>query len=687
MANDIKFVLSAEDRTRQAFTSASNGMKALGREVAAFGKNLGVLTGAGLTAFLANAARQAAQTAGQIDKLRAATSLTAEALGELKFAADQTDTDLTSLAKGVAQLSRAMVEAAGGRRQAAAAAFTQLGVALQDAAGRMRDPIDVLQDVAEGLSRLQDPATQTAIRLELFGRAGQELAGFLDRGADGIARLRKEAHELGAVMSTETIDALDVYADNVAKFNAAVQGLTAPALASFAGGMNAIATALLDARQRSEGSLDFLSKAIDNLVNPAHVGGQSEVEKQAEFVAKLTDEVERLKNTTAGDVGRSILDFSAFIPGTEGNRQGGAFLRDFFTNDLQRLETELTAAQLKLSRLIRESAGKLQQDATQIGEGMAEGIAVSTQRIAEEFQKQTATLKAANDEVAAAIERRKALADSFKELIADLGRKAPGLSAGTVIEAIDTIGAAREAQRGGDAEKAIELAEQAREQLAALAESGSVTKQFLTDLAKQAAEVADQAAGAQEQKALEKAEIVKEQLEQLAKAAKIELELDTGNLDEKLAAVAKELSEKAKQNPVVVPVVFGRGAPAKSEIPGLAGGGLIRGPGGPRSDMVPALLSAGEFVVNAAAVARLGLPYLEAVNRAHMPRFADGGLVAERAQVASPFAGMPQLGTLEIGHPSGLRGRVITTENFAEALQNLLGRESRMAGRRLPSSR
>ncbi|MDG3012454.1 transglycosylase SLT domain-containing protein [Rhodococcus sp. D2-41] len=60
-----------------------------------------------------------------------------------------------------------------------------------------------------------------------------------------------------------------------------------------------------------------------------------------------------------------------------------------------------------------------------------------------------------------------------------------------------------------------------------------------------------------------------------------------------------------------------------------ASGGKIVGPGGPRDDVIPALLSNGEFVVNAAATSR-NLPLLEALNS---NRFADGGRVAlSRAQ-------------------------------------------------------
>jgi len=70
---------------------------------------------------------------------------------------------------------------------------------------------------------------------------------------------------------------------------------------------------------------------------------------------------------------------------------------------------------------------------------------------------------------------------------------------------------------------------------------------------------------------------------------------------------------------------FTRFTTADSARPGFAFGGFVSGPGGPRSDMIPAMLSNGEYVVNARATSRYrGL--LERVNR-EGNRFADGGPV------------------------------------------------------------
>lgn len=64
-----------------------------------------------------------------------------------------------------------------------------------------------------------------------------------------------------------------------------------------------------------------------------------------------------------------------------------------------------------------------------------------------------------------------------------------------------------------------------------------------------------------------------------------------------------------------------------------AQGGLVRGPGTGTSDSIPAQLSNGEFVLHAAAVRRLGLGFVSALNMGNiMPRaprrFATGGLVS-----------------------------------------------------------
>ena len=94
----------------------------------------------------------------------------------------------------------------------------------------------------------------------------------------------------------------------------------------------------------------------------------------------------------------------------------------------------------------------------------------------------------------------------------------------------------------------------------------------------------------------------------------------------------------------------------------FAAGGKVRGPGGPRSDMIPAMLSNGEYVVKASSVAKYGKGFMDKVNAGQLnfggggmaakyvnggmvnpARFADGGFVGSMASAPMPTFGMPQM--------------------------------------------
>ena len=67
-----------------------------------------------------------------------------------------------------------------------------------------------------------------------------------------------------------------------------------------------------------------------------------------------------------------------------------------------------------------------------------------------------------------------------------------------------------------------------------------------------------------------------------------------------------------------------------------ATGGYISGPGTSTSDSIPARLSNGEFVVNAASVKKYGVDYLHAINTGRAHRYASGGLVSNVSTPRAP---------------------------------------------------
>lgn len=105
----------------------------------------------------------------------------------------------------------------------------------------------------------------------------------------------------------------------------------------------------------------------------------------------------------------------------------------------------------------------------------------------------------------------------------------------------------------------------------------------------------------------------------------------------------------------------------------LATGGQISGPGGPRSDVIPAMLSDGEFVMNADATKQF-LPLLQAMNSGQSLKFADGGSpggLSVPSQAPNAASGQKQAedaGSGQKGAGSVTVNNYVTSKAIADAL-------------------
>ncbi|GBH24563.1 phage tail tape measure protein [Burkholderia vietnamiensis] len=89
----------------------------------------------------------------------------------------------------------------------------------------------------------------------------------------------------------------------------------------------------------------------------------------------------------------------------------------------------------------------------------------------------------------------------------------------------------------------------------------------------------------------------------------------------------------------------------------LATGGAVSGPGTSTSDSIPAWLSDGEYVVKAAAVDRIGVHALDALNAGHslgsVARFSSGGAVGSVARATRPAGGNTTLVDVTVSADGG----------------------------------
>ena len=103
-----------------------------------------------------------------------------------------------------------------------------------------------------------------------------------------------------------------------------------------------------------------------------------------------------------------------------------------------------------------------------------------------------------------------------------------------------------------------------------------------------------------------------------------------------------------------------------------ATGGAIYGAGTATSDSIPAMLSNGEYVIKAAAVKRLGVPFLDALNQGRTPGYSVGGLVSANANRAGNGGNT----VVKQGGSVTFSINALDAESFVDYLRNRGGAEA-----------
>lgn len=161
---------------------------------------------------------QTVQLADELSVLSEKTNVEVEALSSLKYAAEQSDASFEMLSGGLTKLARTM-EGAVEAGSPAAKALGSIQVAAVDAEGKLRPMDEVLLDIADRFSGMENGAKKSAIAMDLFGKSGSDLIPFLNEGREGITALREEAERLGITMSTQDVAAAKAYGDSMDKLN------------------------------------------------------------------------------------------------------------------------------------------------------------------------------------------------------------------------------------------------------------------------------------------------------------------------------------------------------------------------------------------------------------------------------------------------------------------------------------
>lgn len=195
-------------------------------------KNSGQFKAMGLAAAAAGTAvilvfkkmvKQYVETGDMIHKMALRTGFAAETLSELAYAADISGADITMLEKGVKKMSKTIVDAGYGL-ETYLRVFRSLGLEIDDLMAMK--PEQQFLTIGAAIADMENDTLRTAAAVDVFGRAGTMLLPFFAEGAEGIAKLRKEAHTLGIIFDEEAAAKAAKLKDAQTALKGSIQGVS-----------------------------------------------------------------------------------------------------------------------------------------------------------------------------------------------------------------------------------------------------------------------------------------------------------------------------------------------------------------------------------------------------------------------------------------------------------------------------
>lgn len=517
---------------------------------------------------------------------------------------------------------------------------------------------DALQLYVKTLESANLSQSEMTFYMEAIASDASLLLPLLRDNGAAYAELAQQAKDLGLILSGDTVQ-------QASEFN---QSLNALGAISQGAGQQ-IAAELLPSLNELSGLMVDVSKEGAYASRVAEVLG---------FAMKVLASTAIIAGNGFGNLGRRIAGAAAAAVATaKGDFAQAAEILRMVGEDNER-ETKL--AMERVTKLWSDGYSDVGRQVSGVNAALSASTEETGRRVVKttdemkeaykslsvDAKKAISSITAEERKAASEVEKirkeRLSIEERYSAALAQLGGGGAGQASYGAAQALKV--GARQSLDAGDLEGAKRQAQQALQMLLDLQAAGENTY-GLTGFAKELQAIEMQANSLEQTAADQKLAQITAELERVQKLS--DVKITVGMTPEAIEAAKQQLQQLAEylgKQMVITPTIAAPSGDFSQEYtlqdPGpeprkYATGGYISGPGTGTSDSIPAYLSNGEYVINAAAVRKLGKRHLDMLNRGiPIPRFADGGMVGtvSSLQPASPLDGLGNWGRATIGEGS-----------------------------------
>lgn len=150
--------------------------------------------------------------ADNVMQLSTQYGLTTDKIQEFQYMSELTDTSLETITGSMTKLTKNMQTATKGTGDAFER-FKKLGISVTDTEGNLRSTDEVFAEAISRLGNVENATERDALAMNIFGKSAMDLNPLIAVGREGLADYRAEAHEMGYVLDTDTLESLGAVDD------------------------------------------------------------------------------------------------------------------------------------------------------------------------------------------------------------------------------------------------------------------------------------------------------------------------------------------------------------------------------------------------------------------------------------------------------------------------------------------
>lgn len=170
------------------------------------------------------AAGEVGEYATKIDTMSQRTGLATDFLQEMEFVAGQVGIEFSSIERVADSLTRRLDQMQD-PTSTQGEYMAQLGVSVHDASGEMRSMEDLMPDILQSLSGMENETERNMIGMQLLGRGFTDMIPLLNESDTAIDELTQQFHDMGGVIDEEGINTAREYDDSLDALQTSVTAL------------------------------------------------------------------------------------------------------------------------------------------------------------------------------------------------------------------------------------------------------------------------------------------------------------------------------------------------------------------------------------------------------------------------------------------------------------------------------